>query len=45
MTGAEGHWMMAPAGQGLSNTNCSLEAHWKKMKEAVLGSAGSSGAG
>jgi len=45
MTKKEGHWMLAHAGPGFSNTNGSLEAHWRMLKGAVLGTAGSSGAG
>ena len=45
MIGTEGQWMLAHSGPGLLNTNCSLEAHWRKTKAAVLGAAGSSGAG
>ena len=44
MTRTEGHWMLAHSGPGMSNTNCSLEAYWRKMKAAVLGAAGSTGA-
>ena len=36
MTKEEGHWMLAHAGPGLSNTNCSLEVNWIIMKEALL---------
>ena len=45
MTKEEVHWMLAHSGPGLSNTNCSSEVHWRVMKGAVLGAAGSSGAG
>ena len=45
MTKEEGHWMLAHSGPGFSNTNCSLEVHWRILKGAVLGTAGSSGAG
>ena len=45
MTKKEGHWMLAHSGPGFSNTNCSLEVHWRMLKGAVLGAAGSSGAG
>ena len=37
--------MLAHSGPGFSNTNCSLEVHWRMLKGAVLGTAGSSGAG
>ena len=37
--------MMAHSGPGLSNTNCSMEVHWRGLKAATLGSAGSSGGG
>ena len=37
--------MLAHSGPGFSNTNCSLEVHWRMLKGAVLGNAGSSGAG
>ena len=40
MTKKEGHWMLAHAGPGLSNTNCSSEVNWRIMKEALLGCAG-----
>ena len=42
MTKKEGHWMLAHAGPGFSNTNCSPEVHWRMLKGAVLGTAGSS---
>ena len=42
MTKEEGNWMLAHSGPGLSNTNCSLEVHWRTMKGAVLGAEGSS---
>ena len=45
MTKKKGHWMLAHSGPGLSNTNCSLEVHWRMLKGAVLGTTGSSGAG
>ena len=45
MTKKEGHWMLAHSGPGFSNTNCSPEVHWMMLKGAVLGTAGSSGAG
>ena len=45
LTGEDGCWMLAHSGPGLSNTNCSLEVHWRKVKEGILGSAGSSGGG
>ena len=36
--------MLAHASPGLSNTNCSSEVHWRKLKGAVLVTAGNSGA-
>ena len=45
LTGKDGCWMMAHSGPGLSNTNCSMEVHWRVLKAATLGSAGSSGGG
>ena len=45
MTKEEGHWMLAYAGPGLSNTNCSSEVNWRIMKEALLGCAGKAGVG
>ena len=45
MTKKEGHWMLAHKGPGFSNTNCSPEVHWRMLKGAVLGTAGSFGAG
>ena len=45
LTAKDGCWMMAHSGQGLSNTNCSMEVHWRVLKAATLGSAGSSGGG
>ena len=37
MTKKKGHWMLAHAGPGFSNTNCSSEVHWRTLKESVLG--------
>ena len=41
----EGHWMLAHAGPGLSNTNCSSEVHWRILKGTLLGCAGKAGGG
>ena len=45
LTKMEGHWMLAHAGPGLSNTNCSSEVNWRIMKQALLGAAGKAGGG
>ena len=45
VSGKDGCWMMAHSGPGLLNTNCSMEVHWRVLKAATLGSAGSSGWG